>query len=94
MPAHMFANWSGHTVQVQDQSYAQVDDHHFDRSNNGHAKKVPHIVAQQVAANCGIESQEGDTLNAKPLLKRDRAQKKHSHKTVLSAPERGHTAAL
>ena len=33
MPAHVVANWLGHSVKVQNDSYAQVDDHHFERFN-------------------------------------------------------------
>jgi integrase len=40
LPAHVVANWMGHSVKVQNNHYAQVDDHHFDRFN-------------EVVANCG-----------------------------------------
>jgi len=41
MPAHVVANWLGHSVQVQNNSYAQVDDHHFDRFNKFAEKSWP-----------------------------------------------------
>ena len=34
LPAHVVANWMGHSVKVQNDSYAQVDDHHFERFNS------------------------------------------------------------
>lgn len=34
IPAHVVAKWIGHSVKVQNDNYAQVDDHHFDRFNN------------------------------------------------------------
>jgi integrase len=34
MPAHVVANWIGHSVKVQTDHYAQVDDHHFQRFND------------------------------------------------------------
>ncbi len=32
-PAHVVARWIGHSVKVQNDNYAQVDDHHFDQFN-------------------------------------------------------------
>ncbi len=32
-PAHVVAKWIGHSVKVQNNNYAQVDDHHFDQFN-------------------------------------------------------------
>jgi len=32
-PAHVVAKWIGHSVKVQNDNYAQVDDHHFDQFN-------------------------------------------------------------
>jgi integrase len=34
MPAHVVANWIGHSVKVQNDSYAQVDEHHFEQFNS------------------------------------------------------------
>ena len=34
-PAHVVAKWIGHSVKVQNDNYAQVDDHHFDQFNTG-----------------------------------------------------------
>jgi len=33
IPAHVVAKWIGHSVKVQNDNYAQVDDHHFDQFN-------------------------------------------------------------
>jgi integrase len=38
LPAHVVANWMGHSVKVQNDSYAQVDDHHFEQFNEAVAK--------------------------------------------------------
>jgi len=32
-PAHVVAKWIGHSVKIQNDNYAQVDDHHFDQFN-------------------------------------------------------------
>lgn len=34
IPAHVVAKWIGHSVKVQNDNYAQVDDHHFDQFNS------------------------------------------------------------
>ena len=34
-PAHVVAKWIGHSVKVQNDNYAQVDDHHFAQFNAG-----------------------------------------------------------
>ena len=47
MPAHVVANWIGHSVKVQNDNYAQVDDHHFDQFNRATSHLVAHYVAQQ-----------------------------------------------
>ncbi len=50
-PAHVVARWIGHSVKVQNDHYAQVDDHHFEQFNqraklNSVAPPVaPHISA-------------------------------------------------
>ena len=46
-PAHVVARWVGHSVKVQNDNYAQVDDHHFEQFN-AQAKLNP--VAIQVAS--------------------------------------------
>jgi len=33
IPAHVVAKWIGHSVKVQNDNYAQIDDHHFDQFN-------------------------------------------------------------
>ena len=34
MAPHVVAKWIGHSVDVQNRHYAQVDDHHFDQFND------------------------------------------------------------
>ncbi len=46
-PAHVVARWVGHSVKVQNDNYAQVDDHHFEQFN---AKSKMNPVAIQVAS--------------------------------------------
>ena len=38
-PAHVVAKWIGHSVKVQNDNYAQVDDHHFDQFNAGSSNR-------------------------------------------------------
>lgn len=50
--AHVVATWIGHSVKIQNQNYAQVDDHHFEKFNamagrRQESDKVAHQVAQQ-----------------------------------------------
>jgi hypothetical protein len=40
LPAHVVTSWMGHSVKVQNNSHAQVDDHHSQRFN-------------EAVANCG-----------------------------------------
>ena len=61
MPAHVVANWIGHSVKVQNEHYAQVDDHHFDRFNQAAAQKVATMVAtktREVMASDEAETKE------------------------------------
>jgi hypothetical protein len=45
IPAHVVANWIGHSVKVQNDGYAQVDDHHFKKFNQMQsAQVVPQVV--------------------------------------------------
>jgi hypothetical protein len=90
MPAHVVANWIGHSVKVQNDSYAQVDDHHFDQFNRMQSEKVAHQVAQKAC--------ETVTTPAKPCATGENktawAIKKHGQKTMLNAPERSRTNAV
>ena len=45
IPAHVVANWIGHSVKVQNESYAQVDDYHFDSLNEAASDSVARYVA-------------------------------------------------
>ncbi len=44
MPAHVVANWIGHSVKIQTNHYAQVEDHHFARFNS-QSKQSPDVSA-------------------------------------------------
>ncbi len=39
-PAHVVARWIAHSFKVQNDNYAQGDDHHFDKFNEIHIEKV------------------------------------------------------
>lgn len=88
----MVANWIGHSVRVQNESYAQVDDHHFEMFDKVYGEKVAHIVAQQTAADRCTELQPATTDTAKTQEKPMRAQKKLGPKTELFALERSRTS--
>ena len=92
MPAHVVTNWIGHSVKVQNDNYAQVDDHHFEKFNDMQSEKVALQVAQKA---CELEKNaeepcatECATVPQKPI----RAIKKHGPKTVLDALERSRTS--
>ena len=48
--AHVVAKWIGHSVKVQNDNYAQVDDHHFDRFNNSVASRAESTPKQTKCA--------------------------------------------
>jgi integrase len=54
--AHVVANWIGHSVKIQVTSYAQVDDHHFDKFN---ARSGHFALAQNPAQQITDESSNG-----------------------------------
>ena len=45
-PAHVVACWVGHTVKVQNDHYAQIDQHHFEDFNSKVAEKVAHTLGE------------------------------------------------
>jgi len=53
IPAHVVARWIGHSVKIQNDHYAQVDDHHFDQFN------VKAKALQIQAAAEGVDSKRG-----------------------------------
>jgi len=53
IPAHVVAKWIGHSVKVQNDNYAQVDDHHFDQFNAS-AREAAKI------AECATETESDD----------------------------------
>ncbi len=57
IPAHVVARWVGHSVKVQNDNYAQVDDHHFDQFN---AK----AKSQQIQATSELQKEESDASDA------------------------------
>ncbi len=58
-PAHVVARWIGHSVKVQNDNYAQVDDHHFEQFNTN-AKDLQ----IQAAADAEIAKLSNDELPA------------------------------
>ncbi|GAB5442349.1 MAG: hypothetical protein Fues2KO_26980 [Fuerstiella sp.] len=92
IPAHVVANWIGHSVRVQNESYAQVDDHHFDNFNRAYEEKVAHIVAQQNAADSCTERQQVTPDLSRTQQKPAWAEKKLDPKTELNALERSRTS--
>ena len=58
IPAHVVAKWIGHSVKVQNDNYAQVDDHHFDQFNASvrEAAKVA-----ECATKCATADESDDT---------------------------------
>ena len=77
---------------MQNENYAQVDDHHFEMFNSEHSEKVAHIVAQQMSAGSGKASQADVAEPQKTLPVADSARKKHGWVTVLNALERSRTS--
>ena len=65
-PAHVVARWVGHSVRVQNDNYAQVDDHHFDQFN---AKaKANQILATADAAESVASSEPETTAEPSNLV--------------------------
>ncbi len=58
IPAHVVARWIGHSVKVQNDNYAQVDDHHFEQFN---------AKAKDLQIQAAIESQNGATSSDEPF---------------------------
>ncbi len=92
LPAHVVANWMGHSVNVQNDSYAQVDDHHFERFNQAVAEKVALQVAQKGSEQEKSRAKWCATKCATRQQKTIRPIKKHSPKTVFHALERSRTS--
>ena len=92
LPAHVVANWMGHSVKVQNDSYAQVDDHHFERFNQAVAEKVALQVAQKGSEQEKAQAKWCATKGATRQQKTIRPIKKHSPKTVFHALERSRTS--
>ena len=84
LPAHVVANWMGHSVKVQNDSYAQVDEHHFDRFNEMASEKV----ATKTRETGKTPAKRVATDQKKPVL----PMKKHSPETVFDALERSRTS--
>ena len=63
LPAHVIANWVGHSVKVQNDSYAQVDDHHFERFNEA-AEKCGHFWATKSRADERSEEREEEVSDS------------------------------
>ena len=55
-PAHVVARWIGHSVKVQNDNYAQVDDHHFEQFNaNAKAIQIQAAAEAEQAASENVE---------------------------------------
>jgi hypothetical protein len=65
-PAHVVARWIGHSVKIQNDHYAQVDDHHFEQFNQrSKALAVQSAVDTSDAAGGAHGGAEDMRINAK-----------------------------
>ena len=71
-PAHVVAKWIGHSVKVQNDNYAQVDDHHFAQFNAGSKQR-------QIASAAG----ELGTDDSKSKVAHQVAQKTSENATTV-----------
>jgi integrase len=56
-PAHVVAKWIGHSVKVQNDNYAQVDDHHFDQFNaKAKTAQIQAEAESEKLANTSVDS--------------------------------------
>ena len=56
-PAHVVARWIGHSVKVQNDNYAQVDDHHFDQFNaNSKTLQIQAAAESEKLATTSVDS--------------------------------------
>lgn len=88
MPAQVVANWIGYSVKVENDNYAQVDEHHFDQFSRSQSENVAQKTGETLktaAKPCATECATGEQ-------KTTWAIKKHGPKTVLHAPERSRTS--
>lgn len=60
IPAHVVAKWIGHSVKVQNDNYAQVDDHHFDQFNSRAIPVNPDAISEAKGKNCPSPSAVDD----------------------------------
>ncbi len=79
-------------MKVQNDNYAQVDDHHFDQFNEMQSEKVAHQVAQKARELKKTQEKQCATRRADRPQKPIRPIKKHGPKTVLDALERSRTS--
>ncbi len=56
-PARVVAKWIGHSVKVQNDNYAQVDDHHFDQFNAGSSDRRHISDPEECATECATNDQ-------------------------------------
>ncbi len=83
-PAHVVARWVGHSVKVQNDNYAQVDDHHFDQFN----KAAKETLAEQAAKNepnCGPQMGHQDD-SASTVAHQVAQQKRDQTRTDANSP--------
>lgn len=86
LPAHVVANWMGHSVKVQNDNYAQVDDHHFERFNAA-TEKVAHQVAQYGSEPNQIEPNTIQRATEKPALFRGDSSELPSRRIARVLPQ-------
>lgn len=63
-PAHVVARWIGHSVKVQNDHYAQVDDHHFEQFN----QRARLNAAESVAPPVAPKTSETTTRDQRPRI--------------------------
>jgi integrase len=78
-PAHVVARWVGHSVKVQNDNYAQVDDHHFEQFNENAqrlrlqsaeaSKKLATSAADSSKVASQVASEPCETTRTYKLLK-------------------------
>ncbi len=75
-PAHVVAKWIGHSVKVQNDNYAQVDDHHFEQFN---LRAVLSPVAPPVAPKTSEVTETNKPTKAKNPAKTNVLRGSSSH---------------
>lgn len=65
-PAHVVARWVGHSVRIQNDNYAQVDDHHFNQFNErAKAKQILASIEADALGGGALAGAQGVQTDAK-----------------------------